>query len=124
MAGLTGRKYCFRHTSIAHRQLLPKQNPFSTGITEDHESRIFKASIHIDWDCQVMHPYSELIHPARNEGKMSPEETTGLLPHSAYSQKLLHMPLWGLLAKPQLASITLTIATLWPLKVVDVLEKS
>lgn len=26
---------CFRHTSIAHRQLLPKQDPFSTGITED-----------------------------------------------------------------------------------------
>lgn len=48
-----------------------------------------------------MHPYSELIYPARHEGKMSPKETT----------------------PPQHASITLTIATLWSLKV-DVLKKS
>lgn len=48
-----------------------------------------------------MHPYSELTYPARHEGKMSPNETT----------------------PPQHASITLTIATLWSLKV-DVLKKS
>lgn len=70
-----------------------------------------------------MHPHSELTHPARNEGKMSPEESTGLLPHSAYNQKQLQMALWGLLAKPQHASFTLTMASLWFLKV-DVVKKS
>lgn len=36
MAGPAGSlSPCFRHTSVAHRRLLPKQNPFSTGIAED-----------------------------------------------------------------------------------------
>lgn len=64
-----------------------------------HESRLSWASIHIDWDCQVTHPYPELVYPARYEGKLSPEESTGLFPHHAYRQKRLKMPLWGAAGK-------------------------